>query len=894
MDKSKWMPWLVAGGLFFLASLIYFFPEIQGKKAQQHDAISYTAAAKEVKDFRSENGEEPLWTGRMFSGMPTYFISFVSPANLFAHANKLFKLFVGGAIGTFFILMFGFYLLLRVMGVNHWLSIAGGLIYGFSSYFVILVQAGHYTKLLAIAYAAPVLAGIVLTYRKNLWLGLAITGLFTCMEIYANHIQITYYLFMAIVVFGISEAIRFISRGELKSFLIKTAFIVAAALIGVSPNFTKLWTVYDAAQDTIRGGKSELTPITEKGKKEKKSDGLTKDYAYAWSYGIGETMTLAFPHARGGASKESLDEESHVYSALRKAGVDRRMAKDFVEGGMPTYWGSQPFTSGPTFIGIVSFVLIFLGFFVLKKEEMMQLAVGFAVLLILHFLRSKDYIAIWLYFTMAISLAIWLIYYFSSRQKDFAWISIVVVLFIMLSWGKNMQWFSDIFFENLPMYNKFRAPSMALVMAEFFVPLLAILSLSSIIKHKEMFSDKRFYAGTGIVAGICLIVAVMPHFFFNMSPAFEDGGTIQEIIETRVVGGAKEFSYAITDADKGLMQQLMQGGFPENSAKNIIIALQEDRVDMLSSDGWTALGFVIVIAAIVYFWKQNSINIQTLGILLAVVGCFELVRIDTNYLSHDNYVAQRKYKDNFDESPADRMIAQDPGYFRVLNLSVSTFNDATTSYHHHSVGGYSAAKLQLYQDLIERHISKNNQKVWSMLNTKYIIQDPRQPNRFNNLGPLWNVQNIKWVENADEEMASLDSFEPSEDMIIDQRYKSTYTDWNFNYDSTASINFVQYEPNHMTYQTKADQAQMVVFSEIFYRGNEDWKSYIDGKEYPHFRCNYVLRGMLIPAGNHKVEFKFEPRTFRIGERVSFAGSLSLLALVIFGVFRFVKEQKNQR
>jgi hypothetical protein len=866
MDKSKWMPWLIAAGISFFISLIYFLPEIQGKVLERHDGITFGAASHEINEFREEHGEEPLWTGRMFSGMPTYFISFVSPANFFSYANQAFKLFIGGSIGTFFILIFGFYFLLRVMGVNHWLAIAGGVLYAFSSYFVILVQAGHATKLVAIAYAAPVLGGIIMTYRRNLWLGLALTALFTCMEIYANHIQITYYLFMAIVIFAVSEAIRFISKGETIDYFKRSVFLILAAAIGLAPNFSKLWTVYDASKETIRGGKSELTPITEEGKAEKKSDGLTKDYAYQWSYGIGETMTLAFPHAAGGASKESLDTESNTYEALIKAGVDRRMAKNFVEGGMPTYWGAQPFTSGPTFIGIVSILLVVLGFFTLKKDEMLQLGGGLILLWVFHLLRGSELLPVWLYFLLAVSLALWLIFYFASRQKDFAWLSIVTVLFIMLSWGKNLQWFSDFFFDNLPMYNKFRAPSMALVMVEFCVPLLGILSLNSIIKQKNILTDKRLYAGVGLVALVALFIATQSDGMYDFN----------------------------STSDASFLNQLTQSGFPQQKAQGVVEALRSDRMEMLSSDGWSAFGFIILVFGAIYFWKKDVIKTSVLGILVGFIGIIELVKVDTNYLSHDDYVAERKYKDNFDASPADQLILQDPNYFRVLNFTVSTFNDATTSYHHHSVGGYSAAKLQLYQDLIERHIGQNNQKVWSMLNTKYIIQDPRQPSRFPNLGPLWNVESLRWVDNADEEIEALNDFEPALEMVADKRYKDTYENWDFEYDSLAMVEFVEYQPNLMTYSVEASKPQLVVFSEIFYKGNEDWKSYVDGKEVPHFRCNYALRGMLVPAGKHKIEFRFDPRTFRVGERVSFAGSLSLLALLIFGIFRFVKEEKSKQ
>lgn len=830
MDLKKYYPIGIAIAIFFSISALYFLPSISGKKVQQHDVISYEAASKEANDYRAENGEEPLWTGKMFSGMPTYFISFISDGNIIAKLDTVFKLFNTGPIGRFFLLMIGFYFLMRVMGVEHWLAVVGGVLYGFSSYFIILVDAGHNTKLSAIAYMAPVLGAVFLTYRNKMLLGAALIALFVSLEISANHIQMTYYLMIIIAFAILSKLIFAIQHKQLNQFFKATAVVVIAAVIGVLPNTTKLWTNYDGAKETIRGGSSELTPI-DKVDNEEKSNGLDIDYAFQWSYGITETSTLIFPKAFGGASSESLDKNSETFKALKKAGLPTSQAKKVVEGGMPTYWGKQPFTSGPTFIGALSVFLFVVGLFVLDR-------------------------------------------------KHKYWILGALILTIPLSWGKNFLWLNEWFFNNVPLYNKFRAPSMILVVAELLIPVAAILTLNKIIqvKNGESFSggliyklfNKQFksddsiyklttflYIPIYLMLSICLFFAFYPDLIFDF----------------------------VGSGDTQFKSQLLSSGFPEASAQNVIDALMLDRKSMLTSNAWFAAFIVAAVGFSIVFYLKGTIQKNILIMVVAVFGVFELVNLDLDYLNHDDFVSSREYDNKFDATPADQQILNQDGYFRVLNLSVSTFNDATTSYHHHSVGGYSAAKLQRYQDLIERQISKNNQKVWSMLNTKYIIQNPNQASQFPNNGPLWNIKKLNWVKNADEEMNALNDFDVLGDVFIDERFKDLYTNWSFSYDSLAQLSLVKYDPKIMEYKISSTKDQIVVFSEIYYKGNEDWKAYIDGEYIDHFRCNYVLRGLKVPAGEHTIEFKFEPQTYYSGEKISYAGSFLLLALLGFALYR---------
>lgn len=834
MNFKKIIPNIIAVVIFASTASWYFSPAFQGKKVEQFDIVSYLGASKEIKDYREQHNEETLWTGRVFSGMPGYFISLRSEGNLVAHLDNLLQLYLPYPIGLFFWLMLGFFILLRVFGVHHWLAICGALFFGFSSYFIILIEAGHNSKLHAISHMAPLLAMVYYTYKKKLWTGAVFASIFTALQVHAYHIQISYYLLFVVLFMVLALLFDAVKQKTLPEFFKRTLVLVIAAGIGVLPATTRLWTAYDSSKETIRGGSSELSPLADQAPKAK--GGLDKEYAFQWSYGIDETLTLLFPKFMGGASSEKLDTKSHTYKSLKSL-IGAQSAKNVVEGGLPTYWGKQPFTSGPTFVGVVSVFLFVFALFVLPR-------------------------------------------------KHKYWLLGITVLSIALAWGKNFESLSYWFFDYVPMYNKFRAPSMFLVVAELTIPFAGILALNELTKNPVLIHQSSLYRLL-----MWIFQKIKPQWHQKITAAgghfgqlFFAYGIVLLFCLWMLMRGQDWFGF-IGQNDMAFANQLSNAGFPQQAVDNVMSALKLDRWELLKGDVKQALLIVTLVFGVIYFYLKQKIALSYVAVFIGLIGFYELVNLNLDYLKKEDFISSKKYDEKFKPSNADLEILKDKSYFRVFNRGVSTFNDALTSFHHHSIGGYSAAKLQLYQDLIERQIAKGNTQVLSMLNTKYVINNPNQAQSFPNLGSFWVVNNIKWVENADAEMAALDDFDPKETVIIDQRYKEVYPNWDVTVDSSAKLTFVSYSPKKLSYKVNLNQAQFVVFSEVFYKGNEDWKAYIDGEFVPHVRCNYVLRGMMVSPGNHEIEFVFDPKTYRVGERIAYAGSLLIFILLAVVLYR---------
>ncbi|MCK4662956.1 MAG: YfhO family protein [Bacteroidales bacterium] len=797
------IPYISAIIIFLAITFTYFSPLLEGKRIIQSDVSNYKGMSKEITDYKKESGENALWTNSMFGGMPGYLISLPS-SNILKHLNKILNLNHKKPANYIFLYLLGFYIALLLFRVNPWLSLVGAIAYAFSSYFFIIIEAGHLTKALALGYMPPIIAGVYYAFNRKVIIGSMVVGIFLSLQLLCNHLQITYYTLLIILIFGLFQLYNTYKSKIFKEFFRTFSFLIIAVILAIGSNFATIYLTYDYGKDSMRG-KSELTFD-----KENKTTGLDKDYATAWSYGIDETLTLLIPNFKGGASGGELTKNSATYE-LFKNHQGERAAKQAIKQ-LPLYWGAQPFTSGPVYIGAIVFFFFVLGLFLVKGTVK------------------------------------W-------------WLLAATIISILLAWGKNFMFLTDLFLDYFPGYNKFRTVSMTLVIAEFTMPLLGLLALKNIIEEK--ISKKSLFKALKyslyIVGGITLVFALLPGAFFN----FE---TISD--EQYITNGASVF----------------------------VDALKEDRKSLLQADAFRSLVFVLLSAGLLLTYIYKKINIKTFYFVLAVLLLADMWTINKRYLNNDDFVSKRVEKEPFKQTSADIFILKDidPNY-RVFNVSVSTFNDASTSYFHKSIGGYHGAKMKRYQELIDFHISKHNMDVLNMLNTKYFIvptedKGPQPQINMNALGNAWFVDNIRYVANADSEITALSDFNPAVEAIIDIRFQEQLKDFNFIPDSIREIKFIEYKPDHLTYQTSTKNDQMLVFSEIYY--SKGWNAYVDNEKMPHFRCNYVLRGMIVPKGNHKIEFKFEPKGYYVGSKISMVSSLILLILAL-GVLFFEIKKKSK-
>lgn len=787
--------------LFFIAlTFSFLFPVLEGKTLLQTDVRNYEGMAKEIKDYREKTGEEALWTNSMFGGMPAYLISTRHPGNLTSHLHKIFNLGHFKPISHIFLSLIGFYILMLAFRINPYLAIIGAIAYAFSSYFIIIIEAGHVTKAIALGYMPGVIAGVYLAFRKKLILGSAIFALFLSMQLITYHYQIVYYTLLILIIFGILELIDSIKNRSYINLLKPIGFLVLVGIIALATSTSSLWTTYEYGKYSMRG-KSELTDNAEN-----KTTGLDKDYATAWSYGIDETLTLLIPNFKGGASGGELSTNSETYELFKNA-QGAGYAKQVIKS-LPLYWGTQPFTSGPVYIGAIIVFLFVLSLFVLKGNIK------------------------------------W-------------WLLSATILSVLLSWGHNLMWFTNLFLDYFPGYNKFRTVSMILVIAQFTMPLMGLLVLDKVIKgdYEKKTLLKHLKYSLYIVGGICMFFALLPGAFFDFT----------------------------SDAD----QRYVQGGMTA-----LVDALQVDRKTLLQQDAIRSLIFVFLGAVSLWIFINQKIKKTHFYLILGFLILVDLWVVDKRYLNSENFISKRKAEIPFAPSKADQMILDDKDQsFRVLNLTVNTFNDASTSYFHKSIGGYHGAKMKRYQEVIDFHISQNNMEVLNMLNTKYIViptqdQQPFPQRNPDALGNAWFVDSYKLVANADEEIEALNNFDPKNEMIVDVRFNEIVENFNFSQDSARYISLVEYFPNKLVYDFKSESQQLAVFSEIYY--DKGWNAYINDEIVPHFRCNYILRGIVIPKGKHIIEFRFEPKSYFAGNNISLASSIILILILLGAIFLEVK------
>ncbi len=777
--------------IFIAISFIYFSPVLEGKKLDQHDIKTYKGMSKEIKDFRENTGEEALWTNSMFSGMPAYQISVKYKKNLIQYVDKILTLGLPRPVNLLFLYLLGFYILLLTLKVDYRIAFIGSIAFAFSSYFFIIIQAGHMSKAHAIAYFPMVIAAVLYTYRGRMLLGGVLTSLAVALEVYTNHFQITYYLVLVLLIIGLFQLFKDFKNKNLIDFFKRSGVLILAALLAAGTSITRLKTTSDYGKESTRG-KSELTSNIDN-----KTQGLDKDYATQWSYGIAESMTLLIPNFYGGSSASSVLslEDSKTLDFLKKF-KNKKLANSLAQYKSSSYWGDQPIVSGPTYAGAIVIFLFILGLLFVKSE--------FRI-----------------------------------------WLLLATIMSLMLAWGKNFMSLTDFFLDFFPGYNKFRAVSMILIIAEFTIPLLGFIALdkflSSSVDNKE--KQKPLKLAFYITGGLTLIFALFPSLFLDFT-------------------------------SKNDLNPIAAGVITPD---NFLESLALDRSSLLSADAWRSFIFIGLTFGILMLYLRNSLKSQYVILIVGLLVVCDMWNVNKRYLNDDNFVRKNKVKIPYKPTQADNFILNDKDpNFRVFNSSVSTFNDASTSYFHKSIGGYHGAKLKRYQELIEFHISQGNMNVLNMLNTKYFISRDGKP-QLNSaaLGNAWFINNINLVMNADEEIAALKDFDPINTAIVDNRF-SNYIIPNLD-NSSSTIKLDIYKPNYLKYSSESTNDGIAIFSEIYY--NQGWDAYIDGVESDYFRANYVLRALNVPKGNHSIEFKFKPAVYSISENISLASSLILFILL---------------
>ncbi|MDR2937049.1 MAG: YfhO family protein [Rikenellaceae bacterium] len=831
MKNNAWirkaLPHLVAIAVFALISFFYFKPQYEGMALRQGDMVQVEGMSRDIHDYKAAyNGEDPGWTGNMFGGMPSYLIDFSYEGRVIRDIGN--ELYILGLPASFlFLAMTGFYLMLLCFGVAPWLSIAGGIAYGLSTYFPLIIEAGHITKMVALVWAPPMVGAVYMAYRRNLWIGVALAGIFASLEIAANHLQITYYFCFVLLALVINEAIRAWKKRSMPRFVKTTAGLFAAALLAVASNAILLYYVNDYAKETIRGG-SELTVDGQAAR-----PGLEKDYVTAYSYQVSETFDLFIPNLMGGSMSGGFAADGPVADVLSKYNA-RQMASH-----LPGYWGEQPITSGPVYIGAVICFLFVLGMFLLRG-------------------RSK-----------------W-------------WIAAVAALAVLLAWGHNLMWFTDLFYNYFPLYNKFRTVSMILVIVQWALPLLAVLGLQKLWSGKvEKAQFKKALQGSVVITGgIALIFALFGGSLFNFTgPA---------------------------DAQMGL---------PDD----VLAAMRGERAAMLRADALRSLLFVLLTAGTVWAFHARKIKFGIFAVLAAVLVLVDLLPVDLRFVNHDSFVPVQAKA--ITATDADRRIMQDPDpACRVANLTVDPFRDATTSYYHRSIGGYHAAKLRRYQEVIERYLDPRimSMEIYDMLNTKYFIlpgeegSDPRVQTNPGANGAAWFVDAVRWTDTASEELDTLDEINTRHEAVVDNRFRGQLDAvgvalpamWLDESSDTIhrraprnlephgndeslrepQIELTDYRVNHLTYKYSSPRPALAVFSEIYY--SKGWTAYLDGEETPYLRADYILRAMALPAGEHTIVFHYAPPHYRVLAGVSYAGSILLLAGLL-GVILIQKRKKKE-
>ncbi|MCF0165399.1 MAG: YfhO family protein [Bacteroidales bacterium] len=819
---KKYIPYIFSIVVFLCIALIYCKPVLSGKVIMQGDIKNWEGMVQEMRSWNTAHPETPTnWTNSMFSGMPGYQIGGGTPTDgVSKPINKLFSffynathLFFSSPISIIIGYFIGFFILLLAFGVNVWISLIGSIAITFSTYFMLIIPAGHETKAYALGSLAPVIGGFYLIFRKNKYLlGMALTMLFSAIGA-LSHPQMTYYLFLMAALFGIAETFLHIKGKRIRQLFISLGCFAVALAIGLGANYSKIVSNSEYVKETMRGGHSDLSSESTTGSTGKTS-GLSLEYATQWSYGIDETMTLLIPNYMGGSSNYNLGTNSKMYKELVKQRVAPAQARD-LSASFPTYWGDQPFTAGPVYVGAIVLFLFILALMVV--------------------------------------------------QGAYKWAILASVIFsVLLSWGYHFMPLTKLFFNYFPYYNKFRTVSSILVVAEVAIPLLAFIGLNDIISGKV--EKGKLKKGIKIAAlsvgGVALFFALL-------------GGAICS------------FTSRYDAANFGQLPDWFIG------------IIHDQRKAMLTSDAWRSFAFVAAGAATLWFMASEKLKKEYAIAILGILIVADLYPVNRRFFNDDNFVSKQSDKNYFAIQPYEEQILQDKDpYFRVFNLTSNTFNDSRTSYRLKSLGGYHAAKLRRYQDIIDRHLSGNNisPNVVNMLNAKYIIfpDENGQPTPQLNpdhFGNAWFVDKVEIAESADIECEALREMDLKKIAITDKSFAAFVSSTETPADSSASIVLTSYAPDILEYKTSCKYDKTAIFSDIYYPYG--WKAYIDGKPTEHFRANYLLRAINIPAGEHEVRFEFRPDSIYKGYRVNSACKAIAILFIIGSISTiFIRKKKE--
>lgn len=815
---KKLLPDLVVILFFAVIAFLYFFPAVtEGRILAQHDAVAGIGSGREMQEYLEKTGERTRWTNSIFGGMPTYQMApSYDSTNTLGFIQQVYHLFLPTYVWYVFVMLLGFYILLRAFDFKVWLASLGAVLWAFSSYFFIIIAAGHIWKLMTLAYIPPTIAGMVLVYRKKWLAGGVVTALFVALQIFSNHPQMSYYFLFVMLFMAIAYGVLAWQKKQLPDFFKSTGVLVVAGLVGVCVNLSNLYHTYEYSKESMRG-KSELV---KENSADQTDSGLERSYITQWSYGIGETFSLLVPNVKGGASVPLAANEK----AMEKANP----AYQSLYAQLGQYWGEQPGTSGPVYVGAFVMFLFILGLFIVKGPMKWALVVG-------------------------------------------------TVFSITLSWGHNFMGLTDFFIDYIPMYSKFRAVSSILVIAEFTIPLLAMLALKEVMERPALFAEqkKAFYISFGLTGGLSLLFALFPTVFFP--------------------------SYV-----SSMEMNALQGAIPADQFAPILVNLEEMRRSLFTADAWRSF-FVIVIGCVLlggYLFRKWNAKVTVGALLLLCI--VDMWSVNKRYLYDEQFVAKgTEMKPFIEPSETDKEILKDKTLdYRVLNMATNTFNENNTAYWHKSIGGYHAAKLRRYQEMIEAHIQGEMETLFTkipevgadlskidvtdtpvldMLNTRYYIvplQQGATAPLFNPhaLGNAWLVKEVKYVNNANEEIDAIHGMNPRETAIVDKRFAETVKQPAAMPDSLDNIVLKSYAPNALQYEVDTKQGGTVVFSEIYYPG---WRSYIDGEEVSHGRANYILRAMNVPAGKHTIEFVFDPQSLHATETIAFI-ALGIMLLGALG------------
>ena len=809
---------LGAIALFFVLAALYFAPQYSGKVLAQHDVQQYEGMCKDILDNREATGEDAQWTGNMFGGMPAYLINVKYPGQAVKGTIGKCVTLIDMPTSLLFFAMLAMWLAALLFGLSPWVALIAAVGYGFSTYFLLIIGAGHITKMWALVYAPLMMGATYCTLRRNMWAGAALTALFTSLEIGANHPQITYYFAIAMAALWISEGVYAYREKRMGDWGRRTALLIVAGVMAVGSNLSPLWYTMKHTPETTRGG-SELVS----GEAKSGNDGLDLEYATAWSYGKAESFNLLVPDFMGGASSDTFSADGQVAGSLRQYGL-----QDMAQY-LSRYRGDQPYTAGPTYLGAVAIVLAIIGLLLLQNR-----------------LR-------------------W-------------WLLAATVITLLMSWGNNFMWLTELLFDYLPGYNKFRTLSMSQVVMQWSVPLLAAMGVAMIISQSE---DKRkvqraLIYGAGATALVLLVMILGGRSLgdFGMEQSGEMlSGQFRQMLQQQ---GAADW------IKKGIHEQMAWGAAS---------AMADERAAAMTADAWRSLLFVLLTAGVLWLYINRKLitNPITLCVVVAVLVGIDLVNVDTRYLNHDNFVEERSTKILPTAADKQIMADKDLGY-RVFNLTVSPFNDATTSYFHRSVGGYHGAKLSRYQDIIDRYLSRIDEGVMDMLNVRYVITEeqgePTVVKRESANGAAWSVKEVVRASTPHQEIDLVGRIDTKREAAMSEEFMPE----NFNL-ADAEVELVEYRPNYLRYESKSEGNSLIVFSEIFTR--EGWSVEIDGAQARPLRADYILRAVEVPAGEHTIEWRYRAPKWGLIDGITMAFSVAVLAAFAATIILYLRRLRNE-